>query len=327
MATPRVFVSSTYYDLKYIRENLRYFIKTIGYEPTLSEDGNVFYNPKKHTHDSCLNEVPSCQIFILIIGGRFGGQFKASEKSITNEEYLEAVKQKIPVFALVEQAVFQEHHVFNENFRNNTPEINEKIRYPSVDNPKVFSFIDEVRKNSVNNAVVPFRDFSDIEDYLRKQWAGMMFNFLHESIEESRVADTLEKLTEVSSKIEILSELILNSVGSEKSQIVIKLYDAIMRYEVSRDLAFFKINLTPDDLIRYSSLDEFLDAHDKAIEPYPPELEDEDSEWSLSSRGYAGKLRFKHMRDDYEKLRKEATEILEKNGWDSTRFINDEHSK
>jgi len=60
MATPRVFISSTYYDLKYIRENLKYFIKTLGYEPTLSEDGDVFYNPKKHTHDSCISEVPSC---------------------------------------------------------------------------------------------------------------------------------------------------------------------------------------------------------------------------------------------------------------------------
>ena len=38
MAVPRVFVSSTCYDLKYIRENLKYFIRSLGYEPVLSEE-------------------------------------------------------------------------------------------------------------------------------------------------------------------------------------------------------------------------------------------------------------------------------------------------
>jgi hypothetical protein len=42
MATPRVFISSTCYDLKYIRENLKFFIQNAGYEPVLSEEGNVF---------------------------------------------------------------------------------------------------------------------------------------------------------------------------------------------------------------------------------------------------------------------------------------------
>ncbi len=30
MPTPRVFVSSTCYDLKYIRENLKFFIRNLG---------------------------------------------------------------------------------------------------------------------------------------------------------------------------------------------------------------------------------------------------------------------------------------------------------
>jgi hypothetical protein len=37
LAIPRVFVSSTFYDLRYIRENLRIFIKNMGFEPILSE--------------------------------------------------------------------------------------------------------------------------------------------------------------------------------------------------------------------------------------------------------------------------------------------------
>src|SRR6478672_2964148 len=99
MAIPRVFVSSTCYDLKYIRENLRYFIRTLGYEPVLSEDGSVFYNPVLHVEDACLTEIPTCQLFVLIVGGRYGTRYQGGDSSITNEEFREAVKQRIPVFA------------------------------------------------------------------------------------------------------------------------------------------------------------------------------------------------------------------------------------
>ena len=48
MLAPRVFVSSTGYDLKYIRENLMFFIKNLGYEPALSEEDSILYDPKLH---------------------------------------------------------------------------------------------------------------------------------------------------------------------------------------------------------------------------------------------------------------------------------------
>ena len=60
MPVPRVFVSSTCYDLKYIRENLKSFIRSLGYDPILSEEGSVFYDPSLHAQDACLAEVPAC---------------------------------------------------------------------------------------------------------------------------------------------------------------------------------------------------------------------------------------------------------------------------
>lgn len=55
MAIPRVFVSSTCYDLIYIRESLNYFIKTLGYDSVLSDQGDVYYNVGSHTHESCID--------------------------------------------------------------------------------------------------------------------------------------------------------------------------------------------------------------------------------------------------------------------------------
>jgi hypothetical protein len=41
MARPRVFISSTFYDLKQVRSALEIFIKNIGYDPVLHERGAV----------------------------------------------------------------------------------------------------------------------------------------------------------------------------------------------------------------------------------------------------------------------------------------------
>ena len=45
MAKPRVFVSSTYYDLKHLRSSLENFVESLGFEPVLSEKGDIAYAP------------------------------------------------------------------------------------------------------------------------------------------------------------------------------------------------------------------------------------------------------------------------------------------
>jgi hypothetical protein len=43
MARPRVFISSTFYDLKQVRSELERFVKEMGYEPVLNERGHIAY--------------------------------------------------------------------------------------------------------------------------------------------------------------------------------------------------------------------------------------------------------------------------------------------
>lgn len=236
MASPRVFISSTCYDLKHIRESLKYFVRTIGYEPVLSDDGDVYYNPAIHTHDSCLKEVETCQIFVLIIGGRYGGKFKENDTSITNNEYKTAIKCKIPIFALVDSNVYSDHNVFTNN---KGKDIADKINYPSIDNIKIFNFIDEVRRSSTNNAIYAFKNFSDIEGYLRKQWAGMMFDFLAQRFSEEKSSITnklLDDLTIATNKSEELIKILLkNKEGINASNVI---------HEVDQKIAaqrFFKL--------------------------------------------------------------------------------------
>jgi hypothetical protein len=80
MARPRVFISSTFYDLRHIRSSLEGFIERLGYEAILSEKGKISYNPDLPLDESCYREASKADIFVLIVGGCYGSP--ASEENI-----------------------------------------------------------------------------------------------------------------------------------------------------------------------------------------------------------------------------------------------------
>jgi hypothetical protein len=109
MAKPRIFISSTFYDLKHIRSSIENFIDILGYDAILSEKGSITYNPDIALDESCYREVQSCDIFVLSIGGRYGSPISTEEKlkvedfyaryeSITKMEYESAINKDIPVY-------------------------------------------------------------------------------------------------------------------------------------------------------------------------------------------------------------------------------------
>lgn len=79
MAKTKVFVSSTYYDLKHIRNSLEEFISNFGYETVLFEDGDIAFRHDRPLDESCYSEISNCHIFVLIIGGRYGSATSAEE--------------------------------------------------------------------------------------------------------------------------------------------------------------------------------------------------------------------------------------------------------
>lgn len=316
MASPRVFISSTCYDLKYIRENLKYFIKTIGYEPILSEEGSVFFDPKIHTHDACLNEVPNCQLFVLIIGGRFGGKFKDSDMSITNAEFKEAKIKKIPIFSLVEQAVHSDHYVYRQNLKNSNVNA-QQIQYPSVDNYKIFEFMDEVRLSSINNALVPFHDFNDIENYLRQQWAGMMFSFLSQQNEEKRFLDTVSAIQEVNQRVEMLSRQILKSVGTDDALLTTELYESMLASECIRDLSWLNLKPTPKTILSSTSYADLAKRLGREL------IILESDEYTLNGSGEMSRPRYESNSKLFEKLQKELKDILRRKNIPLKSFLKD----
>ena len=71
MAAPRIFISSTCYDLQEIRFQLRRFIQDIGYEPVMSEFGDIFYDLGDHVQIP----VQTCHPFRNKVATHSGGKF------------------------------------------------------------------------------------------------------------------------------------------------------------------------------------------------------------------------------------------------------------
>lgn len=76
MAKPRIFISSTFYDLKQIRVELDKFIDSLGYEPVRNEEGDIPYGKDEALQSYCYKEISNIDILISIIGSRYGSTYK-----------------------------------------------------------------------------------------------------------------------------------------------------------------------------------------------------------------------------------------------------------
>jgi hypothetical protein len=237
MARLRVFVSSTCYDLDVLRSELRPFVSTLGYEPVMSEYSDVLFDPRSHTHDSCLKEVPGCDMVLLIVGSRFGGTavpgaleaidfsvmqqasakpeiLLAKEKlSITQLEVLKAIEQGIPVYAFVDDRVLHDHHVYERN--KDKKGIVEQLDFPSIQKREtakyIFEFINFLSHRVTNNGIIGFTRLEEIRLHLLSQWSQLFQRLLHES--RTRTAEA-KRYRDFSERIDDLKALVLASVAT-----------------------------------------------------------------------------------------------------------------
>ena len=105
MARPRIFVSSTYFDLRVLRADLERFIREMGYEAVMFERGHIPYGSEQALEEYCYREIASCDILISIIGGKFGSQSKDQKSSISQREMKAAIDLGKTIYIFVEKSV------------------------------------------------------------------------------------------------------------------------------------------------------------------------------------------------------------------------------
>lgn len=279
MAKPRIFISSTYYDLKYIRASLDLFIEGLGYESILSEKGDIAYSHDRPLDESCYHEVENIDIFVLIIGGRYGSEVSSGDKrikksfferyeSVTKTEYETAINRDVPTYILIESNVYAEYRTFLKNKENET------IKYAHVDSVNIFNLIEEILLRPRNNPVFSFEKFEQIETWLKEQWAGLFRDILSKRTHQSQIkslTSEINELKEVNATLKTYLEAVMSGISPDDSSKLIesekeRLRSFHIRKELENNKWFehlrFRYNIDFEDFIeiqlKSKSYDDFL---------------------------------------------------------------------
>lgn len=214
---PRIFISSTFYDLKYIREDLANFVRSYGYEPVLFEDGDIGYTSGKTLDSSCYESMRNSDMVILIIGGEYGSLASGEKKeefkeymSVTRNEFRTAVESGIPIFVMIDKKVMTEYGVYDANY-NAIEKENREMIFPTTKNINVFRFIKEI-KGIVTLPIQEFERSSDIKGFISKQWADMFKNYLSSLRNEKENKKIESSVNEIKALIQKM-DIMLDSVG------------------------------------------------------------------------------------------------------------------
>lgn len=249
MALPRIFISSTYYDLKHVRKNIESFVKSFGYVPVLFESGDIPFQHKLPIDISCYKEIENSHMQILIIGGRYGSPESEMDEdellaldenkvyefynSITKVEYDKAHKRGIPIYVFVEKGVLSEYETYKKNRKNTS------IEFAHVDSINIFKLLDTIFGKKLGNYIKGFENIDDITNWLKLQWAGLFADFLEgerTSIEMKDLSDQIKKLGSVTNSLQEYTEAIMRKVEPDDYQVLIDKEKARNIQEISERL-------------------------------------------------------------------------------------------
>lgn len=261
MASPRIFLSSTCYDLQEMRFQLRRFIQEIGYDPVMSEFGDIFYDSGAHVQDACKEEIARSNLFVLVVGNNYGTLYHRQvdkavlPDSVTLQEFRKALEVGIPKYIFINRFV---QHDF-ENYRRALSKYlsrhfsEKKIEDSDIDKARiaakerfdatypfpqdayryVFNFLEIIYNLDINNAVFPFESFEDIRDTLRKQWAGFFYDALtkERTIALERVEQLGKRLDKIEHHLRVLADS--GSLSQDRNKITIDIKKLAKEFDIA----------------------------------------------------------------------------------------------
>jgi hypothetical protein len=271
MATPRIFVSSTCYDLQEVRFQLRHFISEFGFEPVMSEFGDIFFDLKSHVQDACKNEIEKTDLFVLIIGNSYGSIYHghhnhAEPDSVTLQEFRKCLEVGIPKYIFINK--FLKHDF--DNYRRSkakayasnydaskkdisesefTEDYNKSYPFPQESYRHIFKFLDLVESLNTNNAYYTFESFDEIKISLKKQWAALFYDALRNTrnISQLSLTNIEGKLEKIENYIELIAKETESKSTKEKNKKTLsseinKDHTQNIQEELSRILDYFFSN-------------------------------------------------------------------------------------
>lgn len=218
MAAPRVFISSTFYDLQHVRNDIEGFLKNMGYDPIMHERGSVQYSQTETLERSCYEEVSHSDIVVCIIGGKYGTNSLENNWSITMGELEQALSDGKLLYVFIDRNVDAENKTYLAN--------EGKIKPYHADNIKIHEYIDKLRKKCVNHPIETFESSLDIVDHLKKQLAGKFQQLLQRESNSSSsgmaasITSSTESLKSTIDDIEIRWNTMIDRLQSSSYSLI-----------------------------------------------------------------------------------------------------------
>ncbi len=167
---PNVFLSSTMHDLSDLRAQLRQFVEGLGWRAVMSEHDSFPIDANQTTVENSRRNVrENADVFVMVVGARYGSVDAEADKSVTNLEFVEAQARGVPAYVFVRKDVLAQLRVWKAN-----PEAD----YSSVvDTPRIFEFIDSFRGGG-EVWTFEFATSADIVNTLHNQFAYLVQDVL-----------------------------------------------------------------------------------------------------------------------------------------------------
>jgi len=253
MAKPRVFISSTFFDLRQVRADIDRFIKDIGFESVRNEQGNIPYGKEEKLEEYCYKEIATIDIAVSIIGGRFGSPSSNGDYSVSQMEINTALKLDKQVFIFIDKNVYSEFRTYLTN-KSNT-----NIKYHYVDDVKIYEFIEQLEGLPKNNPIQTFESSEDIVFFLKEQWAGLFQRFLQDQ-RRFKEANFLQGLENTANTLnQLINYLTDEKKGTENAirDILISNHPAFDRLKKLLSISYRVFFLTRDELTAWLKVRSF----------------------------------------------------------------------
>lgn len=166
----KVFVSSTSVNLEDVRPEIVQALISWDFNPVFFESSSFPIDSDLNVHDSCLDVVKKCDIFILIVDSKYGSLYEGSKYpemqgiSVTRAETRMAIKSGLKIIPFVRDSVWHERTTYNDN-----PEIQDIIKTRYADNKEIFKFVNEIASMHNGNWISTFRDSVELKEKLERR--------------------------------------------------------------------------------------------------------------------------------------------------------------
>ncbi|TPV92627.1 MAG: DUF4062 domain-containing protein [Myxococcales bacterium FL481] len=201
MLRPRVYISSAFFDLELVRDEVDRLVRSLGYE--------AVHDERRHTADptdaardpSTYSDIDGCDIVVGIVGGRYSMKPQPGDGEAFAQQALQrCVENDMSAYFFVQRDVLTEHEIYKINHDRD-------IQYRYAGHRKIHEFIESIYRRSKSNPITPFDSATDITNSLRRQWSGLFQRLLRgrarapEQREMADVAATATTLREAAENL------------------------------------------------------------------------------------------------------------------------------